>query len=88
MTTTTNKNIELIELTSQNANGSVTGPQDIFMEHYDCDVDEISSVKCYELSKISTCKFKPLDLEMRKTEVKLLSKARAVEIKAFAVTGT
>ena len=58
------------------------------MEHYDCDVDEISSVKYYELSKISTCKFKPLDLEMTKTEVKLLSKARAVEIKSFAVTGT
>ena len=58
------------------------------MEHYDCDVDEISSVKYYELSKISTCKFTRLDLEMTKTEVKLLSNARAVEIKAFAVTGT
>ena len=29
-----------------------------------------------------------MDLEMTKTEVHLLSKARAVEIKAFAVTGT
>ena len=81
-------NLELIELTSQNANGSATGPQDIFIEHYDCDVNKINNVKYYELNKINACKFKPLDLEMTRTEVKLLSKARAVEIKPFAVTGT
>ena len=34
-----------IDLTGQNINGSATGPQDIFIEHYDCDVDEISNVK-------------------------------------------
>ena len=79
--------IDLIELSSHNANSSVTGPQDIFIEHYDCDVDEIRNVKHYELNKISTRKFKPLDLEMTKTEMQLLSKARAVEIKTSAVTG-
>ena len=81
-------NIEFIELTGQNANGSATGPQHIFIEHYDCDVEEISNVKYYGLKKISTCKFKPLDLEMTKTEAQLLSKAQAVELKAFTVTGT
>ena len=40
------------------------------------------------MNKTSTCKFKPLDLEMTKTKVQLLSKARAVEIEAYAVTGT
>ena len=39
------------------SNGSATGPQDIFIEHYDWDVDEISNVKYYELNKISTSKF-------------------------------
>ena len=81
-------NLQSIELTGQNAKGSATGPQDIFIEHYDCEVGHISNVKYYELNKISTCKFKPLDLEMTKTEVQLLSKARAVQIKAYAVTGT
>ena len=59
-----------------------------FIKHYECDVDEISNVKYYELNKISACKFKPMDLEMTKTEVQLFSEARAVEIKAFALTGT
>ena len=76
------------ELTGQNINGSAIGPQDIFIEHYDCDAEEITNVKFYELNKISTCKFKPLDLDMTKTEVQLLSKAQAVEIKAYAVAGT
>ena len=80
--------IDFIELTGQNINGSATGPQDIFIEHYDCDAEEITNVKYYELNKISTCKFKPLDLDMTKTEVQLLSKAQAVEIKAYAVAGT
>ena len=37
---------------------------------------------------ISTCKFKSMDLEMEKTGLKLLSRAKAIEIKAFAVEGT
>ena len=80
--------IDFVELTGQNIKGSATGPQDIFIEHYDCDAKEITNVKYYELNKISTCKFKPLDLDMTKTEVQLLSKAQAVEIKAYAVAGT
>ena len=79
---------DYVELTGQNINGSAIGPQDIFIEHYDCDAEEITNVKYYELNKISTCKFKPLDLDMTKTEVQLLSKAQAVEIKAYAVAGT
>ena len=78
--------VDFVELTGQNINGSATGPQDIFIEHYDA--EEFTNVKYYELNKISTCKFKPLDLDMTKTEVQLLSKAQAVEIKAYAVTGT
>ena len=79
---------DFVELTGQNINGSATGPQDIFIEHYDCDAEEITNVKYNELNKVSTCKFKPLDLDMTKTEVQLLSKAQAVEIKAYAVAGT
>ena len=79
---------DYVELTGQNINGSAIGPQDIFIEHYDCDAEEITNVKYYELNKISTSKFKPLDLDMTKTEVQLLSKAQAVEIKAYAVAGT
>ena len=80
--------IDFVELTGQNINGSATGPQYISIEHYDCDAEEITNVKYYELNKISTCKFKPLDLDMTKTKVQLLSKAQAVEIKAYAVAGT
>ena len=80
--------VDYVVLTGQNINGSATGPQDIFIEHYDCDAEEITNVKYYELNKISTCKLKPLDLDMTKTEVQLLSKAQAVEIKAYAVAGT
>ena len=80
--------IDFVELKGQNVNGSATGLQEIFIEQYDCDAEEITKVKHYELNKISTCKFKPLDLDMTKTEVQLLSKAQAVEIKAFAVAGT
>ena len=80
--------IDFVELTGQNVNGSTTGSQDIFIEHYDCDAEEITDVEYYELNKISTCKFKPLDIDMTKTEVQLLSKAQAVEIKAYAVAGT
>ena len=79
--------LDFVELTGQNINGSATRPQDIFIEHYDCDAEEITNVKYYELNKISTCKFKPLELDMTKTEVQLLSKAQAVEIKAYAVAG-
>ena len=79
---------DYVELTGQNINESAIGPQDIFIEHYDCDAEEITNVKYYELNKISTCKFKPLDLDMTKTEFQLLSKAQAVEIKAYAVAGT
>ena len=79
---------DYIELTAQNINGSAIGHQDIFIEHYDCDAEEITNVKYYELNKISTCKFKQLDLDMTKTEVQLLSKAQAVEIQAYAVAGT
>ena len=61
--------IDFVELTGPNINGSSSGAQDIFIEHYDCDAEEITNVKYYELNKISTCKFKPLDLDMRKTEV-------------------
>ena len=68
--------------------GPPTGPQDIFVEHYDCEINEISNVKYYELNKISTCTFKPMDLEMEKTGLQLLSRAKAIEIKAFAVDGT
>ena len=81
-------NVDFVELTGQNINGSATGPQDIFIERYNCDADEITKVKYYELNRISTCKFKPLDLDMTETEVQLLSKAQAVEIKAYAVAGT
>ena len=76
--------IDFVELTGQNINGSATGPQDIFIEHYDCDAEEITNVKYYELNKISTSNFKPLDLDMTKTEVRLSSKAQAVETKAVA----
>ena len=79
--------VDFVELPGQNLNGSATRPQDIFIEPYDCDAEEITNVKYYELNKISTCKFKPLDIDMTKTEVQLLSKAQAVEIKAYAVTG-
>ena len=79
---------DFVELPGQNINGSATGPQDISKEHYECDAEEITNVKYYELNKISTCKFKPLDLDMTKTEVQVLSKAQAVEIKAYEVTGT
>ena len=72
---------DYVELTGLNINGSAIGPQYIFIEHYDCDAEEITNVKYYELNKISTRKFKPLDLDMTKTEVQLLSKAQAVEIK-------
>ena len=75
--------IDFVELTEQNINGSATGPQDIFIEHYDCDVEEITKVKYYELNKISTCIFEPLLLDMTKTEVQLLSKAQVVEIKSI-----
>ena len=68
--------------------GAPTGPQDIFIEHYDCEINEISNVKYYELNKISTCKLKPMDLEMETTGVQLLSRAKAIVIKAFAVEGT
>ena len=71
-----------------NSTGQPTGPQEIFVEHYDCEINEISNVKCYELNKISTCTFKPMDLEMEKTGIQLLSRAKAIEIKAFAVEGT
>ena len=40
------------------------------------------------LIKISTCKFKPLNVEVEKTRAQLLSRAKAVEIKAFAVEAT
>ena len=70
-------NLQSIELTGQNSNNSATRPQDIFVKHYDCEVDQISNVKYYELNKISTCKLKPLYQELTKTEVQLLSKARA-----------
>ena len=80
--------IDFVELTGQNNNGSATGPQDILIEHFDCDAEEITNFKYYGLNKISTCKFKPLDLDMTKTEVQLRSKAQAVEIKAYAVAGT
>ena len=80
--------VDFVELTGQNTNGSATGPQDIFIEHYDCDAEEITNIKYYELNKFITCKFKPFDLDMTKTEVQLLSKALAVQIKAYAVTGT
>ena len=80
--------VDFVELTGQNIKGSATGPQDIIIEHYDWDAEEITNVKYYELNKISTCTFKPLDLDMTKTEVQLLLKARAVEIKAYAVAGT
>ena len=43
--------IDIVELTGQNINGSATGTQDIFIEHYDCDVEEITNVKYYELKK-------------------------------------
>ena len=72
--------VDFVELPGQNINGSATGPQDIFIEHYDCDAEEITNVKYYELNKISTSKFKPLVLVITKTEVQLLSKAQAVEI--------
>ena len=75
--------IDFVELPGQNINNSAIGPQDIFIEHYDCNAEEITNVKYYELNKISTCKFIPLDLDMKKTEVQLLSKAPAVEIKAY-----
>ena len=44
-----------------------TGPQDTFIEHHDCEIKEISNVKYYELKKICTYKFKPMELEMEKT---------------------
>ena len=37
--------IDFVELTGQNINGSATRPQDIFIEHYDCDAEEITNVK-------------------------------------------
>ena len=80
--------VDFVELIGQNINGSATGPQDKFIEHYDCAAEEITKVKYYELNKTSTCTFKPLDLDMTKIEVQLLSKAQAVEIKAYAVAGT
>ena len=43
--------IDFVELKGQNINGSATGPQDIFIEHYDCDAEEITNVKYYELNK-------------------------------------
>ena len=31
--------IDFVELTGQNINGSATGPQDIFIKNYDCDAE-------------------------------------------------
>ena len=79
------KNLQKVNNTI--TNGPPTGPQDIFIEHYDCEINEISNVEYYELNKI-TCNFKPMDLEMEKNGVQLLSRAKAIETEAFAVEGT
>ena len=42
---------DYVELTGQNINGSAIGPQDIFIEPYDCDAEEITNVKFYELNQ-------------------------------------
>ena len=74
--------------------GSPTRPEEMSKEHFDCEVDEVSKklhitkVKNYGINKISTCKFKPLDLEMERTGVQQKSSAKAVETKAFAVEAT
>ena len=39
--------IDFVELKGQNINGSASGPQAIFIEHYDCDAEEITNVKYY-----------------------------------------
>ena len=83
----------IIEKNLKPSNNTITtgphsGPQDIFAEHYDCEIDEISIVFYHELNKVSTCTFKPMDLEKEKTGVQLLSRAKAIEIKVFAVKGT
>ena len=43
--------VDFVELPGQKINGSATGPQDIFIEHYDCDAEEITNVKYYELNQ-------------------------------------
>ena len=58
------------------------------MEHYDCEINEVSNVKHYEFNKISTCKFKPLGFEVEKTKEHLLSRAKTIKINAFAVEAT
>ena len=75
--------IDFVELTGQNINGSATGPQDIFIEHYDCDAEEITNVKYYELNKISTCKFKPLDLDMTKNRSTVIIKSTSSRNKSI-----
>ena len=65
--------------------GSPTGPQDIFIEHLDYEIDEVTNSKYYKLSMISICKLKSLDLEMERKAVKLVSRGKALEIEAYAV---
>ena len=66
--------------------GPPTGPQNFFIERYDCEINEISNVKYYELNKMHLQIH--LNLEMEKTGVQILSRAKAIEIKAFAVEAT
>ena len=59
------------------------GPQDIYVNHYDCSPHSETKMEYDTLNKIAPCKISPDEIEHTPVRVNVYAKARAREFRAF-----
>ena len=73
----------------QNTNPSPrTGPQDLLVTHYDCEVNEQKTLHKYAINQVTQCETEPQAIETTNIIATLYSKARATTVTGYKFTAT
>ena len=65
-----------------------TGPLDLLVTHYDCEVNEQKILHKYAINQVTQCESKPQAIKTTNTIATLYSKARAATLTAYKFTAT
>ena len=78
-----------LTFSDQNTNPSPrTGPQDLFVTHYDCEENEQKTLHKYAINQVSQCETESQAIETTNVIATLYSKVRATAVVGYKVTAT
>ena len=74
-----------ITVDQQSISKPKTGIQDLVVTLYDCSPKRITNMQYYKLNRIGECKIKPAEFQILPTQVRIFSKIRTIQVRAYAI---